>query len=301
VSVHLDGPAARELDALREVWDPRMRRITPPHVTVVYPEETVDEDRLFESLGAASALTDPVTVTIGDVAGVDDGIGGVYATVDDPSGGLETLRDRLLLPPQRWLGYPFHTTIVHPRTSDRGPACLDMLAGRALDLEFVASEAVFTVTDEQRREVLERFPLRRSAGPQPTAVAGAVVVHERRVLLGHRRPDRASFPDTWDIIGGHVEPRESPRRALVRELREELGLITELDGPWRELTDAALGIALTVWLVSAEPGEITNAAPEEHDELRWFTADELHGLAFPHPTYPDLLRTASDAAASGRS
>lgn len=86
----------------------------------------------------------------------------------------------------------------------------------------------------------------------------------------------------------------------MRKLREELGLITELDGPWRTITDADLSIELTVWLVTGAPDEITNAAPDEHDELRWFTPAELHGLDFPHPAYPDLLRAASDVAATRR-
>jgi 8-oxo-dGTP pyrophosphatase MutT (NUDIX family) len=123
-------------------------------------------------------------------------------------------------------------------------------------------------------------------------MAGAIVRHGGRIQLGHRCADRAAFPDTWDVIGGHVEPGESPRGALVRELREELGLVTELDGPWRTITDTDLDFELTLWRATATPGEITNAAPEEHDELRWFTPEELQGLAFPHPAYPDLLRAA---------
>ncbi len=33
------------------------------------------------------------------------------------------------------------------------------------------------------------------------------------------------FPNHWDLIGGHVEEGESPEEAVVREYREELGLV----------------------------------------------------------------------------
>lgn len=40
----------------------------------------------------------------------------------------------------------------------------------------------------------------------------------------HRRsPDRRLLPGTWDIVGGHVEPGESPEAALAREIEEETG------------------------------------------------------------------------------
>jgi 8-oxo-dGTP diphosphatase len=32
------------------------------------------------------------------------------------------------------------------------------------------------------------------------------------------------YPGMWDLPGGHVEPGETPRECLVREIREEMGL-----------------------------------------------------------------------------
>jgi 8-oxo-dGTP pyrophosphatase MutT (NUDIX family) len=55
-------------------------------------------------------------------------------------------------------------------------------------------------------------------------VATAILRSRDRVLLCHRRADRAWYPDVWDLPGGHVEPEGSPREALIRELKEELGI-----------------------------------------------------------------------------
>lgn len=45
-----------------------------------------------------------------------------------------------------------------------------------------------------------------------------------KILLEERPPTKSLTPDVWDIPGGHIEANESPREALVREMREELGV-----------------------------------------------------------------------------
>ncbi|MGY3677421.1 bifunctional class I SAM-dependent methyltransferase/NUDIX hydrolase [Streptomyces sp. TE33382] len=66
---------------------------------------------------------------------------------------------------------------------------------------------------------------RTSAPPPPHAAVGVgIIVHgPGGVLLGqHRRR-------TWELAGGTVEPGETFAQAAVRELREESGLVAELD------------------------------------------------------------------------
>ena len=45
-------------------------------------------------------------------------------------------------------------------------------------------------------------------------------------LLIYLRDNKSDipFPDHWDFFGGHLESEETPDRALVREVKEELGL-----------------------------------------------------------------------------
>src|SRR4249919_1966117 len=54
-------------------------------------------------------------------------------------------------------------------------------------------------------------------------VAGVIRDALGRVLLA-RRTEGRDLAGLWEFPGGKVEPGESPEAALVRELREELGI-----------------------------------------------------------------------------
>ena len=130
----------------------------------------------------------------------------------------------------------------------------------------------------------------------PVRVVAAILRRDNRLLLCHRHPERAWYPDVWDLPGGHVEHGETPTEALARELREELAvdLQSPLGLPFEELEDSAAAVNMTIWLIDYA-GAIVNHAPDEHDELRWVTSDEIAGLALAHPSYVELLGRAAHA------
>ncbi|HNR43307.1 MAG TPA: NUDIX domain-containing protein [Bacteroidales bacterium] len=57
-------------------------------------------------------------------------------------------------------------------------------------------------------------------------IAAIILENEHRELLLYRRDNKPGipFPGHWDLIGGHVENGETPEKALVREVKEELDL-----------------------------------------------------------------------------
>jgi mutator protein MutT len=118
-------------------------------------------------------------------------------------------------------------------------------------------------------------------------VVAAVLVEAGRVLLCHRRADLRWYPDVWDLPGGHVEPGELPAEALRRECREELDVDVVDERRVARVREADLH--LSVFLVSRWNGRPRNAAPEEHDQLRWVGVDELDGLVLADHRYQQLL------------
>lgn len=158
------GPEVEQLAAWRREWDPVMAAVAPPHVTLVYPEETADEDLLLVRAQAACARTAPFRLGLRGVVAEEAGRGGVFVAVDDVDGAWGALRLDLLRPPMtRYSGVGPHATIVHPRTSERGPECFRSLGGLRLDVEVEVIEVVFTETTAESFTVLRRFPLRRNA------------------------------------------------------------------------------------------------------------------------------------------
>ncbi|MFH8514346.1 NUDIX hydrolase [Streptomyces gelaticus] len=62
--------------------------------------------------------------------------------------------------------------------------------------------------------------------PAPGAVwtVGAVILNGDGAAFAQKRsPHRCLFPDSWDIVGGHVGAGETLLDALAREIEEETG------------------------------------------------------------------------------
>ena len=115
-------------------------------------------------------------------------------------------------------------------------------------------------------------------------VVGAAIFRGSR-LLACRRTSPAETAGRWELPGGKVEPGETPEAALVREVREELG-VEILVSAWlaaeAAIADRLVLRAALATIVDGEP------VPVEHDEVRWLGADELDTVDWLEPDRPFL-------------
>lgn len=82
-------------------------------------------------------------------------------------------------------------------------------------------------------------------------VAGALYDAAGRVLIA-QRPAGKHMAGRWEFPGGKVAPEEPERDALVRELREELGVEITDASPLMRLTHAYCDreVELSLWTVA---------------------------------------------------
>jgi 8-oxo-dGTP diphosphatase len=129
-------------------------------------------------------------------------------------------------------------------------------------------------------------------------ISVAVLVRDGLVLLVHRHPSRQWYPDSWSFsAGGHVEPGELPHQAVSRECLEELGIHVQDPAPIpMTINDPTLDVR--AFLITHWQGDPVNAAPGEHDDLRWFHPSDLADLYMAHPESLPTLLTAIQLATS---
>lgn len=102
---------------------------------------------------------------------------------------------------------------------------------------------------------------------KPVSVVGAVIRRGEAVLLAQRRPDKDQ-PLKWEFPGGKLDEGEEPQAALVRELREELGIETRVGDLYQvvlhDYADRTIHLmAFNTTLLSGDP------RPIDCQSVRW--------------------------------
>jgi 8-oxo-dGTP diphosphatase len=123
-------------------------------------------------------------------------------------------------------------------------------------------------------------------------VVGAALLDGGR-LLAARRSAPVELAGRWELPGGKVEPGERPEAALVRELREELGVdaqvIERVPGTW----PLKPPYVLQVWTVRLLPGTGEPKPLEDHDALRWLSPGELWDVDWLDQDVPAVREVAA--------
>jgi len=123
-------------------------------------------------------------------------------------------------------------------------------------------------------------------------VACALIDADNRVLIA-QRPEGKQLAGLWEFPGGKLEPGERPEPALIRELREELGI---------EVKEACLApltftshaydtfhLLMPLYICRRWEGTV---ASKEGQALAWVRANKLRDYPMPPadiPLIPPLI------------
>ncbi len=113
-------------------------------------------------------------------------------------------------------------------------------------------------------------------------VAVAIIVDDEQRILITRRPLHAPYGGgLWEFPGGKLEQDEAPQSALVREVKEEVGLDVHGYDFLGEIRPAYAyhSLVLLVYCVRAFSGKAE--ALEMQMDLRWVNVDRLQDFDFP--------------------
>jgi len=122
--------------------------------------------------------------------------------------------------------------------------------------------------------------------PLVTVVAVALIDADGRVLLA-RRPSHKELGGLWEFPGGKLKDGETPEAALIRELKEELGI----DVPLRclaPLTFASFSyetfhLLMPLYICRKWEGE---PEPLEGQKLAWVRPQNLRNYPMPPADEP---------------
>ncbi|MFF3203424.1 (deoxy)nucleoside triphosphate pyrophosphohydrolase [Streptomyces sp. NPDC002962] len=126
-------------------------------------------------------------------------------------------------------------------------------------------------------------------------VVGAALLDAGR-LLAARRSAPPELAGRWELPGGKVERGEAPEAALVRELREELGIEAETVGRVPGEWPLRPPYVLQVWTARLRPDSAAPEPLQDHDELRWLTPAEIWDVDWLDQDVPAVRETLSGLA-----
>ncbi|MCY4066332.1 MAG: 8-oxo-dGTP diphosphatase MutT [Rhodospirillaceae bacterium] len=114
----------------------------------------------------------------------------------------------------------------------------------------------------------------------------ALVDIDNRILIA-QRPAGKDMAGLWEFPGGKVEPGETPEAALIREVREELGIDTSASclAPFSFASHAYADFHLLMPLYICRKW-LGEPAPREHEAVKWVRPMRLADYPMPPADAP---------------
>lgn len=106
-------------------------------------------------------------------------------------------------------------------------------------------------------------------------VVAAIIQNGDKIFATQR--GYGEFKDGWEFPGGKIEPGETSRQALIREIQEELDTVIEV-GELIETVEydyPAFHLSMECFLCTVKQGDLVL---KEHEAARWLGKEELDSV-----------------------
>lgn len=106
-------------------------------------------------------------------------------------------------------------------------------------------------------------------------VVAAIIIHDNLIFATQR--GYGEFKDGWEFPGGKIETGETPQKALVREIKEELDTEIEV-GDYLETVEydyPNFHLSMDCFFCTIKSGEIVL---KEHESAKWLNVKNLYSV-----------------------
>jgi len=119
----------------------------------------------------------------------------------------------------------------------------------------------------------------------------AVIQQEDKILLHRRSLESRGQAGKWENAGGEIDEGETPEMAIVREIKEELGVDFTIE---KRIYEDDFDSGDDMWHVIIFGGSIVGTPqvmdPVETMEVRWFSIAELKDVDLASYTRADFVK-----------
>jgi len=126
----------------------------------------------------------------------------------------------------------------------------------------------------------------KTSQPLVLVVAAALVDSDGRVLIA-QRPEGKSMAGLWEFPGGKIEADEKPEDALIRELKEELGIAVKeaclAPFTFASHTYGAFHLLMPLYVCRRWEGI---PQPHHHAALKWVRPKDMKDYHMPAADLP---------------
>ncbi|KKR69959.1 MAG: CTP pyrophosphohydrolase [Candidatus Woesebacteria bacterium GW2011_GWA2_40_7b] len=117
----------------------------------------------------------------------------------------------------------------------------------------------------------------------------AVIRQDNKILLHQRSMNSRGQPGKWENAGGEIDKGETPELAIVREIKEELGVDFTIE---KRIYEDNFDSGDDAWHVIIFGGTIIGTPrvmnPEETSEVKWFSISQLKKVDLASYTRQDF-------------
>ncbi len=110
-------------------------------------------------------------------------------------------------------------------------------------------------------------------------VVGAAIIKEGMILVAQRKYNEKAYKSLkWEFPGGKIEPGETKKDAIRREITEELRCSIEVDSCLPEIEYEYPDFIIRMTVCLCHLSELSEPKCVEHNCIRWVTPEEMGSL-----------------------